>query len=435
MASDRYLRSTDGSDADNGSTWALAKATLAGLAAIDTAGDRLFVSQSHAESAAGIINVSFAGTLGSPTRLICANDAAEPPTAVATTATITGDGTITLQGAAAFYGYGISFTAGIGGNFTQNISVTMSGAVFESCNFILNNIGASSQINLTGTTSARAINCGFKFGNAAQSLRHDEGLLHIKGGSILSGGTSPTTFIAPAARSDFLIEGFDFSNAAAGLNLVAAIVAGATGKFRNCKLPASWSGVLHSATPGYGSVYEMFNCDSGDTNYRYRKATQFGTVQDETTIVRTGGASDGTTAWSLKMVTNANAVYPINNLSIPERVRWNSTVGTPITVTVEFVHDSLTNLKDNEVWLEVEYLGTSGFPISSHISDAAATILTTAADQTTSAEVWTTTGLVNPNEQKLSVTFTPQEVGYIHYTVKLAKASTTIYADPKATIT
>ena len=429
----RYLRSTDGSDGDSGATWALAKATLGGLAAIDTAGDSLYVSQSHAESAAGIINVSFAGTLGSPTRLLCANDGAEPPTALATTGTITGDGTITLQGAAAFYGYGLSFTAGIGGNFTQNITSTMSGAVFESCNFILNNIGASSQINLTGTTSARAINCGFKFGNAAQSLRHDEGLLHIKGGSILSGGTSPTTFLTPAARSDFLVEGFDFSNAAAGLNLVAATAASVKGTFRNCKLPATWSGVLHSSTPGYGSTYELFNCDSGDTNYRYRKAAQFGTVADETTIVRTGGASDGTTTWSLKMVTNANALYPTNSLSIPERVRWNTTVGTPITVTVEFVHDSLTALKDNEIWLEVEYLGTSGFPLSTHISDAA-NVLATAADQADSSEVWTTTGLTNPNTRKLSVTFTPQEVGYIHYTVRLAKASTTVYVDPKATV-
>mgnify|MGYP003394608494 FL=1 len=46
---DRYGRSTDGADGDGGTTWALAKATLAGLAAIDAAGDRIFLSQAHAE--------------------------------------------------------------------------------------------------------------------------------------------------------------------------------------------------------------------------------------------------------------------------------------------------------------------------------------------------------------------------------------------------
>jgi hypothetical protein len=203
---------------------------------------------------------------------------------------------------------------------------------------------------------------------------------------------------------------------------------------RNCKLPASWSGALNVSTNAYFGVVEMFNCDSGDTNYRYRKATHLGTVQDETTIVRTGGASDGVTPWSLKMVSNANAEYPLLTLNSPERVQWNSTVGSPKTITVEFVHDSLTNLKDNEIWLEVEYLGTSGVPLGLHISDAAATILTTAADQADSVEAWTTTGLTNPNTQKLSVTLTPQEAGYFHYTVKLAKASTTVYLDPKATV-
>lgn len=434
MASTRYLRSTDGNDGDSGATWALAKATITGLAAIDTSGDSLYVSQAHSESVAGI-NVSFAGTLGAPTRLICANDAAEPPTAVAATALIesSGSNNIAMQGASAAYIYGITFNVGAGGS-SGNFSSTMANAVWEACNFQLANSGASATINLTGNGPAKAKDCGFKFANAGQTLRHDLGLLHLQGGSILAGGTSPTTFIAPAAATNFLIEGFDFSNAAVGLNLVASIVNRARGIFRNCKLPASWSGVLHSATPGIDAIYEMFNCDSGDTNYRYRKAAQFGTIQDETTIVRSGGASNGATSWSLKMVSNANAIYPTNTLDCPERVQWNDLVGAPVTLTVEIVRDSLTALTDAEIWVDVEYLGTSGFPISSVSSDAPASVLTAAANQAVSTETWTTTGLVNPNKQKLVATFTPQEVGYVHYTVRLAKASATVYVDPKATI-
>jgi hypothetical protein len=41
MANPGYVRSTDGSDADNGSTWALANATLAGAMTDAAAGDRI----------------------------------------------------------------------------------------------------------------------------------------------------------------------------------------------------------------------------------------------------------------------------------------------------------------------------------------------------------------------------------------------------------
>src|SRR3990167_2296817 len=85
-----YVRSTDGSDADDGSTWALAKATLAGALAIATSADTIWVSQNHAETAAGNKSHTFPTTPG--LRVLCGNDAAEPPTALATTATVTTTG-------------------------------------------------------------------------------------------------------------------------------------------------------------------------------------------------------------------------------------------------------------------------------------------------------------------------------------------------------
>jgi hypothetical protein len=42
--------------------------------------------------------------------------------------------------------------------------------------------------------------------------------------------------------------------------------------------------------------------------------------------------------------------------------------------------------------------------------------------------------LTNPNAQKLAVTFTPQQAGYIHCRVMVAKASATYYVDPMATL-
>jgi hypothetical protein len=91
-------------------------------------------------------------------------------------------------------------------------------------------------------------------------------------------------------------------------------------------------------------------------------------------------------------------------------------------------------LTDAECWIEVQYLGTSGVPLGSFTSDAKADPLTAAANQTSSSETWTTTGLTTPIKQKLSVTFTPQEKGYIHAVIHLAKASISIYVVPKLTV-
>jgi hypothetical protein len=84
----------------------------------------------------------------------------------------------------------------------------------------------------------------------------------------------------------------------------------------------------------------------------------------------------------------------------------------------------------------VNYLADSGSPLGSFVSDAVADKLgaTTHADQATSSASWTTTGLTNPNAQKLAVTFTPQQAGYIHCRVMVAKASSTYYVDPTVTL-
>jgi hypothetical protein len=173
----------------------------------------------------------------------------------------------------------------------------------------------------------------------------------------------------------------------------------------------------------------MVNCDSGDTHYRYRKAAPYGTVQDETTTVRTGGASDGTTTYSLKLVSGANAEYPLLTLDTYEFAIWNATVGSSITLTVCFAGASA--LKDNEIWMEATYLGTSGSPLGA-IATSMVAYLGTAATCATEASTW---GGSPANKQKLTLSLTPQEEGYIYVTVKLAKASATVYVDPKVVIT
>jgi len=439
---DIYLRSTDGSDADSGPTWALAKATIAGVEAIDVAGDRIFISQVHAESTAAAITIDIAGTLASPSQVLCANDGAEPPTALATTGTITTTGTSAITITGTFYWYGTALLCGSGAvNLTLAIGEgTSSHQVYEDSLFHMVATGATGVIRLGSTTTAgetsiECRNCTFRFSNTTHGLRLVNAKGLIRGGGLHASGSAITTLIKNLSGNSgdqWVVQGFDASSGAASMNLLLSGADNAgTMILRDCKLPASWSGSLLGGAPLHmGFRAEMYNCDSADTNYRLWIEDYSGSIKHETTLVKTGGASDGTTPLSWKMATGADAEYPTIILKSGEIVRWNETTGSAITVTVDILHDSVTNLKDNEIWLEVMYLGTSGVPLGAFVDDAVADVLAAAADQAASSATWTTTGMANPNKQKLEVTFTPQEKGFIHAVVHMAKASYTVYVDP-----
>lgn len=429
---DIYVRSTDGSDADNGSTWALAKAKLTGASAIDAAGDTIWLSQSHSETTNGNYLNTFNGTLANPIRVLCANDAAEPPTALATGAiiAITGASSIVTLGPIGHM-YGIEFRLGTGTEGLANATITAT--LLENCTFYHVGTGATGRLAFSSGVRMVMLNPVLRFSDAGQRAKLSSviDLQEIVGGSLHASSTSPTVMFDDTSAG--IVRGFDFTNAAAGLILTSG--AQTNIKFIDCKLPASWSGSLCNTSPPttHNTRVSLYNCDAGATNYNLWIETAWGTIRSETTLVRTGGASDGTTplSWKLTSTVNAHFMMP---LVTDEIVIWNDTTGSSKTVTVEVLHDSATALKDDEVWLRVDYLSSSGSPISTMITDAKADTLATAADQTSSSETWTTTGMSNPNKQKLSVTFTPQMKGFIHARVMLGKASYTLYVDPLLTV-
>lgn len=447
--SDIWVRSTDGDNADNGSTRALAKATLAGADAIDAAGDRILVSQAHSESSSSSLSYSFAGTAANPTQVLCADDSAEPPTALGSGALIatTGTGAITVAGSA--YIEGVNFTISDAYNFVNGtFNNSAANQYYKNLNIIHNGSHPSSAVNVgTNLSKTTLHDVNWKFagtGNKA-SLR---GTVHVLGGSFISGTASTGVGFNVGAGSTYtnvLIEGFDFSNLASTVGLIGLNQHDAVCVLRNCKLPASWTGNLLADTiSNISRRVEMYNCDSGSTNYRLWIEDYYGTIRDEATLVRTGGANDGTTGLSWKMTGSASV--PLGTLGVlrsPEIVQWNETTGSSVTATVEILHDTNVSagqgagasyaFQNDEVWLEVDYLGTSGYPISSRVSSKKV-LLATAADLSSSSETWTTTGMTTPVKQKMSVTFTPQKKGFIHARVVVSRASKTVYVCPKMTV-
>lgn len=429
-----YVRSTDGSDADNGTTWALAKATLVGALAVASAGDTIWISQAHAETQASLMTLTSPGTAASPCRILCGNDAAEPPTSLAATATITVSTNAAFSIAGFAYYYGITFVCA--GNFVLASSASPHLQRFDTCEFSMTRVTAVT--STIGVPSAAAddqivefINTNLRFAATGNTWSVRGCPFKWKGGTIV-GATIPTVLFTngngTGAWADFI--NLDLSPLGSGKTLVT--VTNATWQtyiFQDCKLGSSVTlvGGTHSGIGG--SVVEFINCDSGDTNYKYTKACYQGDITQETTIVRSSGASDGTTSFSRKMVSSANTKFyaPLESTTIAV---WNETTGSSLTATVEVVTDNVT-LNDDECWLEIDYSSDASTPLYSLGSDRATNVLTSGAAQTSSSVTWTTTGLTTPVKQKLQVTFTPQNKGLVKGRVMLAKASTTMYFCPK----
>jgi hypothetical protein len=170
--------------------------------------------------------------------------------------------------------------------------------------------GGSARIHLGSLSSVNTSylelnNCRFKFGATSQGITLNCRTI-INGGSIISGGSVPVNFIVGYTSNravDVIFNGFDFSNlgTTANLALGGAIAIGTVRcKFVNCKLPASWSGLLVStAVTSPGTRFELINTDNADTNYRLWIEEYAGSIKHETVIVRT---SPGGKRWDHAVV-------------------------------------------------------------------------------------------------------------------------------------
>lgn len=436
-------------------TWNNAHIRLQGLLNNNTngmtAGDTVWVSHTHLQTSAAAVSltpVSGVGSRTNPIKIICVNDVGDPasPTTLATTATITttGASSISWQGSqsTAKYVYGIVHNCGTGAT-AADITVqgpSLGATTMEACAFNLVTTSTTSDFIADGVTSVsthvKLINCTISFAATGQGITIDSCSFEW-----INNGTGPATSgsIPAVLFEDFTgvgsvikLSGLDLSHCTGAL-FNAAETLGSIVHMSNCKLHAS--ATLMTGTPvGLTAPITMINCDSGATNSNVQYVRSEGTLTDELTIVRTGGASDGTTPFSQKIVTVATLPrfeFPFISLPIGQ---WNNTTGSAKTLTVEIVNDGVT-LTDGDVWVEVEYLGTAGFPIASFIDDAKSDLLATAANQASSSVTWTTTGLTTPIKQALSVTFTPQLKGPVIARVCVARPSTTLYVDPIATIT
>lgn len=422
------------------------RVTLSGSGAI-AAGDTVYVGDEHVQTAAAAVTIqTSAGTRTNPIKIICVNDTGDPstPTTLATTGQIisTGANNIIFNSVSGYcYVYGIVFKVGTGAS-TANLALgttagILSGMDFESCTIQLLTTATGSEI-VCGPSGANFAllnwtNTTVQFSNASQGFNpHNTNFTWKNTPNAVVLGTAPTVLFKDLSGNlgRIYVEGVDLGNATNQLMAVNLLGAHYV-TFNNCKLGNNT--VTTGTHIGLDGRILFINCDSGAANTNVHYEIAQGIQSEELTIIKTSGASDGTTGFSWKIVTGAttpNFIYPFVSLPITQ---WQDTTGSSKTLTVEIVNDGVT-LTDAEIWVEVEYLGSGSTPQASFIDDAKSDVLATAANQTSSSVTWTTTGLASPVKQSLSVTFTPQMKGPVIAKVYVARASTTVYVDPVATI-
>ena len=429
--------------ANNGSSWADAFTTLTTAFATEAAGDTLYIAHDHSESTAGVLTLTSSGTGAAPTKVICVNRAGSVPPVSAdrrTTAQVatSANNSITFNGVVHYDG--IIFVAG---NSTGAANIQLSGTNamlrFDNCSLRCGSSGVTSRILVGGTTggantNVELNNTTISFSHASQSMQI-AGLLKWRNTLAALLGTISTELIIPSTSGPGgYVEciGVDFSAAGSGKTIVGTAGANSTSVtfiFLDCKLNAS---VTKSEVPfalGENQV-DFIRTGASGVNYTVHRHRYSGLLIEEITIVRIGGASDGTTPIAWKIDTTANCSYSMP-FECPPIAIWNDTTGASVTATVEGIWGGGAVPNDDEIWLDVEYLGDNSSPQGSFVNDGKADLLTAAAGQTASSETWGG----STTKFKLAVTFTPQQKGWIYARVKCAKASSTFYVDPLVTLT
>lgn len=438
----KYVDSNVSSSGD-GTSWAQAKKTLAESVAIAAAGDDIYVAHNHAEVSSANIALAFPGTAAAPVRVICVNSSSG---AVADTATVTAGTsyTITISGICVSIGvtYSSPATSGIAFSSTSSIYFRIENGALKNTNS-----GSNPIISVGGGSTGK--DCLLELVNSKVSFANASGRLSFNGGR-LNWYSTPSAIIGTIPTGGLIrhvglyaplivdIAGVDLS--ALGSNPIIVNTTQGSGivTLRNCRLGSGSTVVSgNSATQGGISV-EVVNCDSADTNYTFLSAPVQGTVLHETGIYRVGGFSDGDTSLSVRMASGANCSFS-TPLELPSRlpiiIPWNGTPGSPITIDLHTLTNGVT-LTDRDIWIEVEYIGVSGYTQSVFASDRAGAIAS-ATNQDASTETWAGagySGVTTPIKQKLSVTVTPQKKFPIRATVKLARPNTIVLVCPRAVV-
>lgn len=386
------------------------------------AGDTVYVGDDHSENMGGSNGISITppGTGASPNFIYSIDHTLSLPVSssgLKTGATVSSNASTVIvvnsssAGCHAYY-YGFTLNAGTGAtNATLQINNSSSASYtkLEACALKVLCTGSSGGVIFNNTSAAsqrlELINTTMQFGATGQIIKTNMNgkVIWRNTASAIAGATFPTTLFFTTSAGVVVLEGVDLS-AIAG-TLVPAGTSGssyAAYQFIDCKLNASVTIAATPVNPG-GPFVDVIRCSSAASTYIQRRYLYEGTLQEEATIIKTGGASDGTTPISWKITTTANSkwIMPFESFAVS---LWNGVTGTNRVVTLSGIWNAAALPNNDDVWIEVCYLGASGSPLGSWKSSGKADNLATGSPLSADANsAWDSVATARQNSHAYSL--------------------------------
>lgn len=462
-----YVSSVDGNDADDGSTWALAKATITGALLLATAsGDIVFVDSAHDFAAGAAANVSYNTPTSGHVAVLSVNRNGSNTTghsgwlAGAKETSGSSAGFFIANSSSVIvklFIYGVSINVHSTASVSCDINVATGTAasithtvVFETCTFSQNNTSTGSTFTIGATGGSTTYPNFVRFRNCTINLQNHTNA----GGGIqiafsvevdfigctfgFSGGSKPPQlFRGNSTRSAILrvmdsdLSGYDASG---GAYLALSSFEGGQVMFLNCKLSATPT-LTSGSFPAYGAASVTFvNCDSADTNIAFSYRTRLGTLTQSTSIYAGSGATHDATAvsWAITTTADCNEFHPFIT---PWIEKWGASTAAQ-TQTIEYVRDSANTMNNRQIWAEFERVSDASFPKGTLLSVRNATPFDGAGvNWGTGAATWTGTGGSAVTGKLTSGSITPAEKSLLRARVSVGVASITdLYLDPKLRI-
>jgi hypothetical protein len=418
------------------------------------AGNTVYVGDNHAETQSApnmVINASGSFTILS--KILCHNHSGSyPPAAgdLTTGATVSATAfatiALTFGAGGGFYIYGLVFKAGSGSTGSSvYFLINNSGgwAYFDACSVQIIATGASNIMQVGSNSSNNTYsltifnNTTVYFGNTTDtiSVLFSQFIWQNTGQVLVSGSSVPANLLAATAsgglQNNITLEALDLSQLTG--NLFSASQTNYTNlMIKDCKTNAA--ATIQTPAQNSGTTVQLVRSDSGATGYKSARYQYEGVETTETSITRVGGASDPAgQSQSRKIVTTANINWLRPFKAEPYAI-WNPTTAANVTITILGTINAGALPNNDDIWIEVEYLGSASFPIGTIKTTTKASVLAANAAVASDGSTWNGGGSgAGWTPFKLSAVLSSPQPGFaafIEVRVRAAKASTTYYIDP-----
>lgn len=444
---DIYVWSGSTDATKDGTTWDKAYTTLwAALAANPGNNNVFFVADDHVGVTAAAVNTGYpTGSQANVHKVLCVRrvggSVPPVPADLRTTAQETTTGASNIQITQwNVYMYGLTLVAGSGAT-TAHIILGADGmnALFEKCKFKLGGTSAAQiQLGTGAGPRIRWVDCDVEFSGTGQWISPLLARWRWQGGAFTGAVIPNVLFQGPNSTSSgrWLIEGVDFSAFTGSGKTLVTPPTGYINRdfhFHKCKLGAVVTLATTSQFAGGPSIM-FIDCDSAGSVIRREHYSNQGVIRHDTAVYRTGGAAIEGTPYSQKFTSSASFVFGTAPWELEPLSFWNSTIGSPITVTVYGLHDGTAQPTNGEIWLEAMVMDQTGFTLAERYTNRGSDgFLVGGTAYPVSGAAWTSSGLVNAARPfEMSLTFTPRTKGTIQLQVcgYKATASAPLYIDP-----